>query len=83
MLIETLKLSRISKGKRIFKGILYSPKTSRNLSMLFAAVTRLDEGLYLKHSSYYWWKKILICLVGTQIQTVSIIKEQLTCTGKS
>jgi hypothetical protein len=51
-------------------------KTSRDLQMLFAAVTHLVEGLSLETVLALKVGKSLICLVGTRSPTVSITEQQ-------
>jgi hypothetical protein len=51
-------------------------KTSRDLQTLFAAVTRLVEGLSLKTLLALKVEKSLICLGGTRRPTVSIIEQE-------
>jgi hypothetical protein len=51
-------------------------ETSRDLQMLFAAVTRLVEGLSLETLLMLKVGKSLICLLGTRRPDVSIIEQQ-------
>jgi hypothetical protein len=51
-------------------------KTSRDLQMLFAAVTRLVEELSLETLLMLKVKKSLICLVDIRRQTIFIIEQQ-------
>jgi hypothetical protein len=51
-------------------------KTSRDLQMLFAAVTHLVEGLNLETLLTLKVENSLICLVGTRRPTVSIIEQK-------
>jgi hypothetical protein len=50
-------------------------KISKNLQMLFAALTHLNEGLSLETPLAVNVEKYLMCLVGTRRPTV-FIKEQ-------
>jgi hypothetical protein len=51
-------------------------KTSKDLQMLFAAVTHLVEELSLETLLALKLEKSLICLVGTRRPTASIIEQQ-------
>jgi hypothetical protein len=57
-----------------FRGILFLLKMSRDLQMLFAAITRLVKGLSLET---FFTLKSLSCFAGIRKPTVSIIEQQL------
>jgi hypothetical protein len=63
--------------KIYFREILFLLKMSRDLQMLFAAITRLVEGLSLETFWTLKMEKSLICFAGTCKPTVSIIEQQL------
>jgi hypothetical protein len=52
-------------------------KTSRDLQILFAAVTHLAEGLSLETLLTLKVEKSLICLVGTRRPTVNFVIENV------
>jgi hypothetical protein len=53
------------------------PNMPKNLNMSFAAMTHLAEGLCLNALLTLKVESSLICLVGTQIPTVSMMEWQL------
>jgi hypothetical protein len=55
--------------------MLYLLKTSRDLHMLFAAMTHLIEGLSLESLLTLKVEKSLICLVGTRTPAGSITEQ--------
>jgi hypothetical protein len=63
--------------KVFFREILFLLKMSRNLQMLFAAITHLVEGLSLETFFTLKVEKSLICFIGICKPTVSIIEQQL------
>jgi hypothetical protein len=60
-----------------FREILFLLKMSRDLQMLFAAITHLVEGLSLETFLTLKVEKSLICFAGIYNPTVSIIEQQL------
>jgi hypothetical protein len=60
-----------------FREILFLLKMSRDLQMLFAAITHLVEGLSLETFFTLKVEKSLICFAGICKLTVSIIEKQL------
>jgi hypothetical protein len=60
-----------------FREILFLLQMSRDLQMLFAAITRLVEGLSLDTFLTLKVEKSLICFAGICKPTVSIMEQQL------
>jgi hypothetical protein len=60
-----------------YREILFLLKMSRDLQMLFAAITHLVEGLSLETFFTLKVEKSLICFAGIYRPTLSIIEQQL------
>jgi hypothetical protein len=60
-----------------FREILFFLKMSKDLQMMFSAITHIVEGLNLEKFLTLKVEKSLICLAGIGKPTVSIIEQQL------
>jgi hypothetical protein len=70
-----VKTSNPTKENLFSREIMCLLKTSRDLQMLFVAVTYIAEGLSFETLLTLKVEKSLICLVGTRRPTVSIIEQ--------
>jgi hypothetical protein len=63
--------------KASFKKIVFLLKMSRDLQMLFAAITHLVEGLSIETFLTLKVEKSLICFAGIRKPTLPLIEQQL------